>query len=305
MDEIKVLEEIGLKEVSDKTHIEIKHLKYIINMEFDKLNRVNALGFIKIIQREYDVDFDEWLQEAERYWAENKVPEDNVKIFIAQKPSLLPKIVTPVLTVVILGAILYGAYIFLDKKLDFFQKSKANDINYTYEETPVVKEAKQNIDENNYTEVVVDDNNSKETDVTDQNSDIKQSDMAEDKNSSNVDTVEDKKTEDANETKEVSQKSPSLSENKAVILPNVKLWVGVIYLDDGSRDSYLGDGNFTIDLSRDQLITTGHGNFNIKFGKDRVEKFSKQTPMKFIVKDGNLSEISIEEFKKLNKGNLW
>jgi len=42
MDSIKVLEEIGLYKVSQDTHIEQKYLRYMIDGDFDKLNRINT-----------------------------------------------------------------------------------------------------------------------------------------------------------------------------------------------------------------------------------------------------------------------
>ncbi len=307
MDNIEVLKDIGLKEISDRTHIEVKHISYIVNSEFDKLNRVNTLGFIKIISREFDLDLSQWLEEAEKYWDEHSVDDDSPQIFIAQKPSVWPKIIYTFLTLLVLVAILYGAYLFLDKKLNFFDKSASgNDINYTYEQTPVVKEAKKNLLEQNIT---VDERDISTVDVSGNKSDEVSETAVEDyeKNSTSVENTEtaeslEKVTEDKNVTLQVSDTDKG---EKAVLTPNVKLWVGVIYLDDNSRDSFLGDGNFTIDLTRDQLITTGHGNFSISFDDGRVKKFNSQNPMKFMVKDGNLSEISLEKFKELNKGNLW
>jgi len=307
MDNIEVLKDIGLKEISDRTHIEVKHISYIVNSEFDKLNRVNTLGFIKIISREFDLDLSQWLEEAEKYWDEHSVDDDSPQIFIAQKPSVWPKIIYTFLTLLVLVAILYGAYLFLDKKLNFFDKSASgNDINYTYEQTPVVKEAKKNLLEQNIT---VDERDISTVDVSGNKSDEVSETAVEDyeKNSTSVENTEtaeslEKVTEDKNVMLQVSDTDKG---EKAVLTPNVKLWVGVIYLDDNSRDSFLGDGNFTIDLTRDQLITTGHGNFSISFDDGRVKKFNSQNPMKFMVKDGNLSEISLEKFKELNKGNLW
>ena len=60
MDDFSVLEEIGLKEVSNKTHIEVKYLEYIINSKFDKLNRSTTVGFVKILSREYKLDLTDW-----------------------------------------------------------------------------------------------------------------------------------------------------------------------------------------------------------------------------------------------------
>ena len=82
--DIKGLEKIGLQEVCKKTHIEVKQLEYMINNEFDKLNKINTLGFVKILSREYKLDLTDWLEGFYDYWADNKAEEENKKnkIFI-------------------------------------------------------------------------------------------------------------------------------------------------------------------------------------------------------------------------------
>ena len=47
--DIRVLEKIGLHEVCKKTHIEVKQLEYMINADYGKLNKINTLGFVKIL----------------------------------------------------------------------------------------------------------------------------------------------------------------------------------------------------------------------------------------------------------------
>ncbi len=74
--DIKGLEKIGLQEVCKKTHIEVKQLQYILNNEYEKLNKINTLGFVKILSREYKLDFSEWLEGFYDHWAEHKSDEE-------------------------------------------------------------------------------------------------------------------------------------------------------------------------------------------------------------------------------------
>jgi len=312
MDNLSILEEIGLKKVSNKTHIEVKHLVYMINSEFDKLDKTSTVGFVKILSREYNLDLTDWLNEAQRYWSENKKEYSGPKIFIVQKRQSFLKTIFMLLSMVVLVAILYGAYMFLNNKLDFFENPLIKkDANYTYEETPVVNEAKESLDINttqndeNSTIVadengVVDENDSdilpaQSVDVADEVMDTKES------NSSVKIASEDSNlsVSDVNKTDK-----NMLNTSDDFISPKTKLWIGVIYLDNFKRKSYLGDENFTIDASRDQLITTGHGNFVLHFNAETKE-FPPQKPVKLYIKDGEISVITDKKFQELNRGSIW
>ena len=47
MNDISLIKELGLNEVSRRTHIEAEHLGYIADKNFEKLVRLNVKGFIK------------------------------------------------------------------------------------------------------------------------------------------------------------------------------------------------------------------------------------------------------------------
>ena len=67
MNELENLKEIGIKEISRKTHIEPTFLQYIFDKNFEKLSRLNIRGYAKILQREYDVDLSELLAEYDAF----------------------------------------------------------------------------------------------------------------------------------------------------------------------------------------------------------------------------------------------
>ncbi len=59
MDGIALLKEIGLKNVSNKTFINLQNLTHLLNKDFEKLHKTKALGFIQILERDFKVDLKE------------------------------------------------------------------------------------------------------------------------------------------------------------------------------------------------------------------------------------------------------
>jgi len=311
MDDVKKLEEIGLKEISEKTHIGMRNLEYIANSDFEKLNRSNTVGFIKIISREYNLNFTDWLEEAEQYWKNNRDYTLTPKIFVAEEPKGRSKSILYIVFLIILIAILYGAYVFLNKKLDFFENPLVKkDTNYTYEDTPVVNKAKEALVENNIS--IGEENTTSNTIIAEENQSVVKSEI--ENNNSNETNNEVLPKEDnvvlpKEESKIVTKdknitKTPALKESNAFILPNSKLWVGIIYFDNNKRKSFLGKEKLELNASRDQLITTGHGHFSIEFN-GVMKKFKSKDPIKLLIRDGNISVISNKKYKELNKGSLW
>jgi hypothetical protein len=56
---IEKLKDIGLKTVSNKTFINLENLTYLLDKDFEKLHKTKALGFIQILERDFDVDLAE------------------------------------------------------------------------------------------------------------------------------------------------------------------------------------------------------------------------------------------------------
>ena len=71
MNDISLIKELGLNEVSRRTHIEAEHLGYVADKNFEKLVRLNVKGFIKILERELDIDFAQWMSEYEAFMSEH------------------------------------------------------------------------------------------------------------------------------------------------------------------------------------------------------------------------------------------
>ena len=54
-----------------------------------------------------------------------------------------------------------------------------------------------------------------------------------------------------------------------MMIPNSRIWVGVIYLDDFSRKQYLQEGNITFDASR---LASGTYIYSINNGISTISK---------------------------------
>ncbi|MBE0491612.1 MAG: hypothetical protein IBX44_05130 [Sulfurospirillum sp.] len=276
MDSIKCLEQIGLEKIARETHIERKYLQYMVDCNFDKLNRINTLGFVKIITKQYKVDLETWVNAFEEYWTQNRIiNDDEGSNFIqSREPSILPKILKFLLLVIFAFGIYY-AYMYVQT-------------NFFYQENTQL--------EQNDTQVTVQDS-------------IEEKDtfVLEDTNLSTIAQtfdVEEIVSEDLNNSPNSSSLQQDAMLFESILTPKSRLWMGIVYLDDYSKKSFLGEENISLDISRDQIITTGHGSFSIS-SKEQTFDFTRQSPVRLQISDGMISEITFEEFKTLNKGNAW
>jgi hypothetical protein len=304
MDNIKILEEIGLKKVCDETHIEQKYLQYMVNNDYDKLDHINTLGFVKILSREYKIDLSAWLEAFEEYWIQNRQDKEDGGLFIVVEDKKSSKKLLIFILIVLVGVTFSMLFSLFQDKIDFL--NYMNNDEATYEQTAIVQEVKESLDEinsslqnsklneNNITvaDIVVEDINISNS--VEEDSKLKRDLLEIEKDTEVVKSVIEKPLEKIN----------SRFLQKAIISPNSPLWIGIIYLDTKKRISFLGEGNFSIDLSLEQIITTGHGSFDLTIGSEKRE-FKKQAPMRFLVKDTNLTEISLSKFKELNEGKPW
>jgi hypothetical protein len=302
--DVKMLEKVGLKEVSSKTHIEVKQLEYILNAQYGKLNKINTLGFVKILSREYAIDFTEWLEGYHDYWAEQDKEEEsqNEGIFIcARSDRGSKKLAWFFLLIVLIASIFFVGSIFEVEKvipslLDKVKTELPQAPSSAYQNTSAVKEAtnslgvkvEERIIETNSTNatiqavvVSIDENltRKEESNITNPASSLPQT--------------------ETNTTIESKQ-----SVQTALLQPRRRMWVGIVNLENNVRQESSNDLNITIDLNQRQIIKTGHGFFKLSYD-DTVEDFSEQGSTRFLVENGAIKKISEEKFVELNRGKNW
>jgi len=331
MDSVDFFQNIDLKEVSKKTLIDKKDLNYIKNEEFDKLSKTKGLGFIKIIEREYKIDLSAKKDKFMEYLKEHG-KESAKEFFIAppkQPIKILPKLIVILLVLLIVAGMVYIVY------LNTASLSSSNQANI--EKNQIVKEAQVisgiDINESNDTnkEVAVsmakqEDNNSDNSFLSNkqENSEKNISVSADEtiktavssfdtnstqneavsKESSDKDLTVIQKTKPQEDKKLQNDNNITVKNYNLTIIPKSRIWVGVVDLENYKKKSYLKDTNITINKNHNFMIATGHGEFKLLFD-DRILDFNTKNPVRFVVKDGNISQISRKEFIKLNRGKYW
>lgn len=301
MNDISMLEELGLQEVSRKTHIEVKYLQWMLEKKFDKLNRINTLGFVKILSREYPLDLSAWVEEFETYWTENRQEPSSVeRMYISSSHNSSSRRWPWMLILLLLAAASAGWYFDAQKYFDLSmgQESEQN-VSHLYTTTPVVEEARENLET-----MVLEENMTTTSEGTLILPDEKE-ESANETNASDVvhPDIEEKVSPSENNTTASAQNEVVVEEN-VFIKPGVKIWVGIVYLDNMKRASFLTEENIVFDMKREQIVTTGHGRFDLIKG-EQTESFESEFPKRFYIKENVITPISYQEFIAYNKGKPW
>ena len=74
-EELDLLREIGAQKIYEDTHISLKHAQSVIHESFEGLTRVQFLGFISILEREYKQDLSMLKEKGLAYFEDEPVNE--------------------------------------------------------------------------------------------------------------------------------------------------------------------------------------------------------------------------------------
>lgn len=293
MDNINILEELGLQEVSRRTHIEVKFLQYMINKDFDKLNRINTLGFAKILKREYEIDLSSWLEEFEAYWKENRqegAADNSTANLIAQENSNKKRSKIWILLLLIL-LLIAGAIWYLNQS-KYFSEPQTQEVQLSQiqPKEPQKNELEEPIE--NVDDVKIIDINSSED--ANQVANI-------DKSENNTTTLD---TNESNQT-ETIVKEEAKTVNEAYIQPKKRIWVGIVDLESRKKSQYTTSKPITINLNKPQIIITGHASFDLIYEDGKEEPLTDRRTMYYYVDGGTITNINKKEFISYNGGKSW
>ncbi|ARR00188.1 MULTISPECIES: hypothetical protein [Campylobacter] len=293
---IEKLLEMDLKEITKRTHIETEYLEYMCEKNYEKLRKLNASGFAKIISREYGLDLQDWIDEYNAYCKENGCAGSSNCSVAPKIPAYTPKSDnSKALTIILIIALIAVAIVWLIKftnildgiELLNFEKNQS----IAYSATTVVESAKEN---------------------------LKSTDSVAAQNDENITNIEDNKTlaiSDDNATitesnstiQSIEIQTPQIvnqADKIAKIIPAKSIWIGIKNIDGKNKKSYTTKNALDINLSIDQLIQTGHGELTLELDGNQ-KKFTLQKPLRFVVENGVIKEIDYAEFVKLNRGAQW
>ncbi|RZD24495.1 hypothetical protein EW049_06965 [Campylobacter jejuni] len=308
----KKIQELNLKEVAAKTQIELDFLEALVEKNFAVLSRFNVKGFVKILSREYELDFSDFNEEYEAYLNENNpTPQTKSKMITPKLDAYNQKSSNawPFLIVLIVLVIIGSGIYYFDTLKTFF-KDEQNNTSATV--IDIIGQAQENLKSlggNNV--VVIDNNKAQETNQTEsvlpsQNISLQENDKnisIENNISENNTTLldEEKNTQIQEDTN--TPKTDSLKE--AHFKTSTKIWIGLIDLKSLKKTSFVKEKDFNISLDKDQLILTGAAALTMFDQENKEQKFPAGISKRFLIKDGKITSISAAEFVKLNKGKEW
>lgn len=315
----KKIEDLDLKEMAAKTKIELDFLKALAKKDFATLNRFNVHGFIKILSREYELDFTDFNEEFETYLSENNLNDAATK----------PKMITPkldaytqkstsfasfVVIILILALIGFGIYYF-DHIKSFFQDEQNNS---SVTVVDIIGQAQTNLKalENN---VVVIDNQAEENNTEANLTQVQETVQDLDLNNTKKEVKQISTIENNTSIKEENlSTNDSLAkinqENTQILKPlnkeahfkaSGKIWVGLIDLSNYRKTSLVKENDFNLSLEVNRLVLTGAAALSVFDESGKEQKFPAGNSKRFLIKDGKITSISIAEFMKLNKGKEW
>ncbi|EIQ8880046.1 hypothetical protein LV525_001297 [Campylobacter jejuni] len=308
----KKIQELNLKEVAAKTQIELDFLEALVEKNFAVLSRFNVKGFVKILSREYELDFSDFNEEYEAYLNENNpTPQTKSKMITPKLDAYSQKSSNawPFLIVLIVLVIIGSGIYYFDTLKTFF-KDEQNNTSATV--IDIIEQAQENLKSLSGNNVVVIDNNkAQETNQTEsvlpsQNTSLQENDKnisIENNISENNTTLldEEKNTQIQEDTNTL--KTDSLKE--AHFKTSTKIWIGLIDLKSLKKTSFVKEKDFNISLNKDQLILTGAAALTMFDQENKEQKFPAGISKRFLIKDGKITSISAAEFVKLNKGKEW
>jgi hypothetical protein len=287
MDGFKRLEELGVERISKETHISHANVRLILDKSFDKLQKVQFLGFVSILEREYKIDLSALKQEYLFHYAQTQEAEDEFEVAEKTekkgltKKQLYATVAVPLVLVVIVIAV-------------YFSGESAPEMRIEINNT-AIDEAKKNLSivsiERNASEMVIESaEHGQDESIAAEEPKVAEKEAA-------------TTAEGASEKEKVASIVPTMPSH-LVVIPKGKLWIGLIDLGTHKRQQMVISEPLTLDAQKEWLIITGHGLVRMEYG-DTESDFKERDKLMFVYENGLLQRIDEEEYKARNKGRLW
>jgi len=328
----EIIEKDGIEGIASKTNISEVNLKYLLEENFEKLNRVRALGFLLILEREYkDIDVSELRDKVKAYYDENGPADD--KVVMVAMDSVEGGGFSLFKLFIVLALLGGGYYLYSEGKLDsllqniedkkdFFDDKKALESNVTDANADKVVVGKSETESVSIETPVAP---KADTIVLDEktldNKKEEQKELASLENLSHTPeankSVElvvkevSKEFLENEETATVAEKEDtSVSANPKITTITINptrgmLWFGFINIDSKKRREFMKEVStpFNIDNSR-WLLVTGHGYLDIVSDSQTLE-IADNKKHYFYIDSNEMKEVSRKEFRELNGRRGW
>lgn len=262
----ETLKKIGVQKIHEQTHISSVHIEALLNDGFDDMTKIQFLGFISILEREYGVNLDDLKDKALLHFSQNSEnSNEKAKVFLSanKKRNLTPIYIT-------IAVIIFAVFIYMSVDSSNTEVCEVEKV-----DNSVIESAKNNI--------VADE---KEVAVIELNNSIPEI---------NTTIIEEESIKDP----QADNKITSFK-----IKPTIKVWLGYVDLKNHKKYQKTFEDELELDPSKNWLLAFGHGHIDIEIN-GIVKKYTIKKNVRFSYIDGELKDINLEEFKSLNKGSRW
>jgi hypothetical protein len=260
------LQALGSEKIHEKTHISRDKLELLLAKSYDKIGRVQFMGFLSILEREYDINLNDTREEYDMYrdkHADLIIPKKSV---ILQAPSNAKQkwVVAAAAAIAIL---LGGGYVLQS----FLSNEPSEDVMKlsSLAVEAIIEPAEANV--------------SAETNVT---SETNQTVTGTELNTTNP---------------ALAGAQPL---NSTTILPKYKVWVGMIDMSTGTKTQKITGEPIVVDTSKNWLIVLGHGMVEID-SKSGRQLLKEKNTVHLSIENGSIKQISQSEFLERNGGKNW
>lgn len=261
----EILEENSVQSINNKTKISIDTLNKIIARDFSSFKKVQAFGFISILEREYGGRIDDLREDCEDYFASHLKEE---VIFIA--PNVVKTTSKPqwIIWLVSFGIFALSTYFLI-------QSSTSNDTPEYKEEVNVTKPVAIN-------------------QPTEANATINAN--AAEKNITVPAAI------DNNISSGKDNNASSVSQLK--IIPKTKLWFGMMNIDTKELQNSIISDAFNVDMSKQWLIATSKASFYLQSAQGTKE-YKDYKVHYFKADKTGFTEITKEQFDAIGGPKRW
>ena len=291
-EELDLLREIGAQKIYEETHIPLKHAQSVIHESFEGLTKVQFLGFISILEREYNEDFSSLRAKGIKYFDDE--PEKEVmaaKVFVETKKG----------NKTTLAYILIAVVIFIFVAFSNFDSNSSKSIQTKVDNT-TIESAQKNLQLSD-TDLNLTKQGAESVTVLEK-----------------VKVVEEVKLAKKVEILEVSkvvegvkavEKSKEVREIKAIsgdqvlkIVAKSKLWIGYINRTEDIKKQTFIEDSIELDSTKEWLLALGHGNMSIEVN-GVLNEFDSLKTMRFLYKDGELRKLNFKDYEILIGDFKW
>ncbi|HFQ60737.1 MAG TPA: hypothetical protein ENK39_00360 [Epsilonproteobacteria bacterium] len=297
-----ILEENSVKAISKKTNISEDNIEALISENFEYLAKAKALGFISILERDFDIDLSTLREKALAYYQEHSSEGESITIGLPVMEEKKGR--SKWFLLLMLGLLAYASWYFFTQ---FDKKTLSTLLPFSEDKVETVAPAevkeKQNDIHKDDALSISNALSHTQTDATGAQTDIVvasiEPNASKEISSSEAIVVETSPVVETQESISETTKPEAavVRERETIALvPEHRLWFGMIDINTGKRDNFSISNKFDIDVKdKSWLIATSSAPFSF-VNKEETQEFNDAKEHYFKVSKEGIEPLSKAEY---------